>query len=123
LELEQVQQEAFAKLKARFTSSPVLVIWQPDLETCMEVNALAFAMGGVILQKQTLDGLYHPIAFCSESLSKPEHNYKIYDRKLLAIVKGLKDWRHYLMSLPELFTIATDHCNLKYWTKANNLNC
>jgi hypothetical protein len=116
------EQGAFSELKARFTSSPVLVMWQPDLETRMEVDALAFATGGVISQKQASDGLHHPIAFRSESLSEPERNYEIYDRKLLAIVRGLEDWRHYLIGLPEPFTIATDHRNLKYWTKARNLN-
>jgi hypothetical protein len=80
------QQEAFAKLKARFTSSSVLVMWQPDFETRMEVDVSAFATGGVISQKQASDGLHHPIAFCSESLSEPERNYKIYDHELLAIV-------------------------------------
>jgi hypothetical protein len=119
----QSQQEALTELKAQFTSSPVLVMWQPDLETRMEVDALAFATGRVILQKQTSDGLHHSIAFRLESLSEPERNYEINDRKLLAIVRGLKDWRHYLMGLPEPFTIAIDHCNLKYWTKACNLNC
>jgi hypothetical protein len=119
----QLQQEAFTELKARFTSSPVLVMWQSDLEMRMEVDASAFATGGVISQKQTSDGLHHPIAFHLESLSELEHNYEIYDRKLLAIVQGLEDWGHYLMGLPELFTIATDHRNLEYWTKARNLNC
>jgi hypothetical protein len=52
-------------------------MWQPDLETRMEVDALAFATGGVISQKQTSDGLHHPIAFRSESLSEPERNYEI----------------------------------------------
>jgi hypothetical protein len=89
----------------------------------MEVDASTFATGGVILQKQTLDDLHHPIAFSLESLSEPEWNYEIYDRKLLTIVRGLKDWRHYLMCPSEPFTIAADHCNLKYWTKARNLNC
>jgi hypothetical protein len=96
-----VQQEASANLKARFTLSPVLVMWQPDLETRLEVDALAYATGGVILQKQTLNGLHYSIAFHLESLSKPEHNYKVYDRKLLAIVQELEDWRHYLIGLPE----------------------
>jgi hypothetical protein len=82
----QSQRKAFTKLKARFTSCPVLVMWQPDLETRMEVDASAFATGGVISQKQTLDGLHHPIAFRSESLSKPERNHEVYNRKLLAIV-------------------------------------
>jgi hypothetical protein len=89
-------------------------MWQLDLETCMEVDAPAFATGEVILQKQTSDGLHHPIAFQLESLSKPECNYKINDRELLVIVRGLEDWRHYLIGLPEPFTIATDHHNLKY---------
>jgi hypothetical protein len=89
----------------------------------MEVDALSFATGGVISQKQMLDSLHHPIAFRLESLSELKRNYKIYNRKLLAIVRGLEDWRHYLIGLPEPFTIATDHCNLKYWTKARNLNC
>jgi hypothetical protein len=98
-------------------------MWQPDLETHMEVDASAFATGGVISQKQTSDSLHHPIAFRSESLSEPERNYEIYDRELLAIVRGLEDWRHYLIGLPEPFTIATDLRNLEYWTKARNLNC
>jgi hypothetical protein len=98
-------------------------MWQPDFETRMEVDASAFATGGVISQKQTSDGLHHPIAFRSESLSEPKRNYEIYDRELLAIVRGLEDWRHYLIGLPEPFTIATDHRNLEYWTKACNLNC
>jgi hypothetical protein len=94
-------------------------MWQTDLKTRMEVDILAFATGGVILQKQVSDGLHHPIAFCLESLSELEHNYEIYNRKLLAIVQGLEEWRHYLIGLPEPFTIATDHRNLEYWTKAS----
>jgi hypothetical protein len=119
----QAQQEAFAKLKARFTLSLVLDMWQPDIEMRMEVDASALAMSGVISQKQMSDGLHHPIAFHLESLSKPECNYEIYDHKLLAIVQGLEDWRHYHIGLPEPFTIATDHRNLEYWTKACNLHC
>jgi hypothetical protein len=83
------QQDAFSELKAQFTSSPVLVMWQPNLETRMEVDASAFATGGVISQKQTSDDLHHPIVFRSKSLSEPERNFKIYDCKLLAIVRGL----------------------------------
>jgi hypothetical protein len=63
------EQGAFSELKARFTSSPVLVMWQLNLETRMEVDASAFATGGVISQKQVSDGLHHPIAFRSESVT------------------------------------------------------
>ena len=36
------------------------------------------------------------MAFQSTSLNKVERNYEIYDRKLLAIVEVLRDWRQYL---------------------------
>lgn len=44
-----------------------------------------------------------------------ERNYDIYNREMLAIVRALKDWRHYLEGLPEPFEIITDHCNLEFW--------
>jgi hypothetical protein len=66
-------------------------MWQPDLETHMKADTLAYATGGVILQKQILNGLHHLIAFHLENLSKLEDKYEIYNRKLLAIVRGLED--------------------------------
>lgn len=44
-----------------------------------------------------------------------ERNYEIYDKEMLAIIRGLEDWRHCLEGLPEPFTIVTDYCNLEYW--------
>lgn len=55
-------------------------------------------------------------------MQQPERNYEIYDRKMLAIIEALKDWRHFLEGLPELFEIVTDHRNLKYWSTAQDLS-
>lgn len=46
-------------------------------------------------------------------MNMPEWNYEIYDKEFMAIIRALKDWRHYLKGLPE-FTVIFDHKNLKY---------
>jgi hypothetical protein len=50
-----------------------------------------------------------------------EHNYKIYDKEMLAIICALEDWWHYLEGLPQPFNIISDHHNLQYWHTAQNL--
>ena len=114
------QQQAFNSLKNSFTLQPILTMWEPDRPTCLEVDASGYATGGVLLQ-QLDDRQWHPVAFQSESMVEAEWNYEIYDKEMLAVIRGLEDWRHYLKGLPEPFTIVTDHCNLEYWRTAQNL--
>ena len=95
-------------------------MWEPDRPTRLEVDASGYATGGVLLQ-QLDDRQWHPVVFQSESMVEAERNYEIYDKEMLAVIRGLEDWRHYLEGLPELFTIVTDHRNLEYWRTAQNL--
>ena len=44
-----------------------------------------------------------------------EHNYDIYDCKLLAIINTLKANCHLLLGAQQKFLIGTDHNNLKYF--------
>ena len=41
---------------------------------------------------------------------------------MLAIIKATKAWRHYLKATPYAFEIHTDHNNLLYFTKSQNLS-
>src|ERR1700761_1782579 len=118
---DKEQQSAFDLLKASFTSEPVLKMWQAELPTRVKTDAAAFMVSSIISQKHK-DGLWHPIAYCSENLSAPERNYEIYDQELLEVIRPLEDWRHYLQGLPEPFKIITDHENLKYWKTSHHLN-
>jgi hypothetical protein len=34
-------------------------------------------------------------------MTETERNYKVYDRELLAIIRALEDWQHFLEGLPE----------------------
>ncbi len=64
----------------------------------------------------------HPIAYYSTTFTPTEHNYDIYKRELLAMMKALAHWRHYLGWTKHPFTILTDHANLQYWKAPWNLN-
>jgi len=59
----------------------------------------------------------------SQSKANAECNYGIYDKEMLAIIRALEDWQHYLKGLPDPFTIITDHCNLQFWCSIQNLTC
>jgi len=42
---------------------------------------------------------------------------------MLAIVRALEDWHHYLEGLPSPFEIISDHRNLQYWRTIQDLTC
>jgi hypothetical protein len=116
------QRQAFQALKETFLQKLILAVWEPNRLTCLEVDASGYATGGVLLQKLE-DDLWHPIAFRSQSMVEAERNYEIYDKEMLAIIRALEDWRHYLEGLPQTFDIISDHRNLEYWHTAQNLTC
>ena len=84
------------------------------------MNALGHAIGEVLSQEQ--EGKWKPIAFLLRTMQLAEWNYKIYDKKLLAIIEALAKWRQYLLDAAETFEIWTDHENLKYFQEPYKLN-
>jgi len=115
------QEEAFRELKKRFTEEPVLAAPDIDKKMRMEVDVSDYAMGGV-LSMECGDGLWRPVAFLSKSLNETERNYKIHDKEMLAIIRGLEAWRYLLEGAQYKFEIWTDHKNLEYFMKAQKLN-
>ena len=111
------EERVFRELKGRFTKKPVLAA--PDINKKMriEVDASDYAMGGV-LSMECKDGLWRLVAFLSKSLNETERNYKIHDKEMLAIIRGLEVWRHLLEGVQTKFEIWTDHKNLEYFMKA-----
>jgi len=69
-----------------------------------------------------MDGKWHPVAFYSKSLSSMEWNYEIHDKEILAIIRVLEEWRHFLEGVTHLVEIWTNHKNLKYFMMAKKLN-
>jgi hypothetical protein len=52
-----------------------------------------------------------------------EQNYEIHDTEMLAIIRGLEKWRHYLEGARHPVETWTDHKNLEYFQVAQKLNC
>ena len=88
-EWTEKQGEAFEELKRRFTKEPVLAALDIDKKMRMEVDASDYAIGGV-LSMECGDGLWRPVAFLSKSLNETERNYEIYNKEMLAIIRGLE---------------------------------
>jgi len=89
------QEEAFKRLKVVFTTESVLAIPDIDKEMRVEADASDYATGGVLSTKCE-DGKWKPVAFISKSLNTTEQNYEIYNKEMLAVIRYLKAWRHYL---------------------------
>ena len=115
------QEETFRELKKRFTKE--LVLAAPDLDKKMriEVDTLDYATRGV-LSMESEDGRWRPVTFLSKSLNKTEKNYEIHDKEMLAIIRGLENWRYLLKGTCFKFKIWTDHKNLEYFIKVQKLN-
>jgi len=89
------QQKAFDELKRVFTTKPVLAAPDLDKEFRVEADASNYATGEVLSMKCS-DEMWRPVAFISKSLSDTERNYKIHDKEILAVVRCLEVWRHFL---------------------------
>jgi len=88
----------------------------------VKADSSDFASGGVLQQLSGEDGKWHPVAFLSKSLSPVERNYEVHDKELLAIMRCLETWRHFLEGASHPVEIWTDHRNLEYFKSAQNLN-
>jgi len=62
------------------------------------------------------------VVFLSKLLNKTERNYEIHDKEMLAIVRGLENWRYLLEGAHFKFEIWTDYKNLEYFMKVQKLN-
>jgi hypothetical protein len=98
------QANAFAILKERLCSTPVLAL--PDFNKTFEIecDASGIEIGAVLVQDR------RPIAFFNEKLSGVALNYPTYDKEFYALVRALETWQHYLW--PKEFVIHTDHESL-----------
>src|SRR5690242_9159857 len=77
----------------------------------METDASTKALSGIL--SQLTDGQWRPIAYWSRKLSGTKQRWHAGQQELLAIIKSLKHWHHYLNGLFKAFMVLTDHQALK----------
>ena len=86
----------------------------------IECDTSLFATGAILLQQDT-NGDWHPVAYYLKSMSPTEHNYQVYDCKLIAIIRSLREWRCYIYGSDHTTIVWTDYHNLTYYTHPQKL--
>ena len=76
------------------------------------MDASAVGLGAVLEQEG------HVIAYASRTLTKSESNYSVIQKECLAIIFGMKQFRHHLLG--RAFTLMTDHAPLQ-WLSAQKM--
>jgi len=115
------QQNTFKALKKAFTTAPILRIPNDEDPFKLSTDASNFTIDAVLSQKDMQTNLWHPVAFFSKLLDVHERNYEIYDKELLAVIRGLEEYKHYLEGYPYKIEIWSDYQNLTFFRTAQKL--
>ena len=87
----------------------------------VEADVLDYTTEEVLLMK-CKDEKQRPVIFISKLLNETERNYKIHDKEMLAVIRCLEAWRHFLEGARIKFEIWTNYKNLEYFMKNQKLN-
>lgn len=99
--------QSFALCKDDLVNAATLTHPRIDSTIALVVDASNYAIGGVLQQKEDGENNWGPISYFSKKLSDTQQKYSTYDRELLSMYLGVKQFRHLLEGRP--FTIFTDH--------------
>ncbi|GBM62391.1 Transposon Ty3-I Gag-Pol polyprotein [Araneus ventricosus] len=103
-------EKSFTSLKQALISSPILTYPRTDKDFILDTDASNEGIGAVL--SQNTGNEERVIAYFSKSLGKPERNYCVTRKELLAIVKSLEHFHHYLYG--RKFLLRTDHASLRW---------
>jgi len=104
-------QPAFTQLQQKLIESPVLTYpsFSPSADQFMLLMDASATGIGVVLEQGG-----RVVAYASRTLSNSERNYSVIQRKCLAIVYALKQFRHYLLG--RKFQLVTDHAPIQWFS-------
>ena len=102
----EAQRQSFKQIKETLTKSPVLALFDPNLETIVSADASSYGLGAVMLQKQS-DRTLKPVAFVSRAMTPTESKSAQIEKETLAFTWACERLLDYLAGLK--FHIHTDH--------------
>ncbi len=110
-------------MRQAFVETPILNHFDPERHIQIETDASGYAINGILSQLTSDDsGQWHPVAFFFRKMISAETRYETNDDELLAIVKTLKTWRHYLEGCKHKVLVLTDHNNLQRFMDTKSLS-
>ena len=91
------------------STSLILALFNPQLDTIVSADASSFGLGAVLLQRQP-EGQMKPVAYFSLSMTPTEQRYAQIEKEALALTWACECFSDYLIGLA--FHIQTDHRQL-----------
>ncbi|KAG5734776.1 hypothetical protein E4T56_gene661 [Termitomyces sp. T112] len=91
MEWRILEQKTFSALKHTVTSGPVLLFPNDNSPFQVKANSSNFATGAFLSQQSPEDGKWHLVTFYFKNLNVVEHNYKIHDKEMLAIIWSFEE--------------------------------
>nr|XP_046472584.1 uncharacterized protein LOC124214362 [Neodiprion pinetum] len=99
-------EEIRQKIISHLTKAPVLMIFNPNFPIELHTDASSDGYGAILMQK--VEGKPRVVAYYSKRTTSAESHYHSYELETLAVVNGIKHFRHFLHGRE--FTVVTD-CN------------
>ncbi len=103
------------------TEAFILRHFDQNKKTILEINSFNYVNDDILSQYDDEETL-HLMIYYSKNLSLIECNYKIYDKKLLAIIHVFKHWWFELKLTELLIKMFTDHQALTSLMKDKELS-
>ncbi len=116
----EICQMIFEELKQQMTTVFILKHFDSIREAILKTNFSNYVNDEVLSQYDDKD-ILHSVIFYNKNMIFAECNYKIYDKKLLIIIRCLKHWRSELKCTDILIKIFINHLNLKYFMTIKEL--
>ena len=114
-------QHVFKELKQAFIITSMLQNFNSEKPVTFKINTSDYVTANVLSQLDE-EGNLHLMIFFSSKMSLKKCNYKIYNKKLLIIVKIFKKWHFKIYNISDLVIMLIDHKNLKYFIITHKLN-
>lgn len=99
------QETAFAELKGKLTTAPILRHFDPKLPLELHTDASDLGVGAALMQRE--EDRVLPVAYGSRRLSDAEKKYTTTEKECIAVVWATQYFRQFLWG--QKFTIVVDH--------------
>ena len=116
---EKKKRNAFNQLQLACITNSIFKMFDTEKSIRLKIETSDLIIKTCINQKY--DDKWHSIIYFWRKLSSTEQNYDIHDKKLLAIVIFLKQWRVYAEKTSK-FIIFTNHKNLLHFITIKQFN-
>ena len=98
----------------------ILCHFDSSKQCFVKIDLSDYVNAGMLSQLDDKDVL-HPVAYFSRKMAPAKCNYKIYDKKLLAIIRCFEEWRPELEHTGLPVKVLTNHKDLEYFMSTKKL--